>query len=212
MSDKSINLEKSMVYFSPNTLPQQRTTLGDLLKMKVMAKLDDYLGLPLRRPVLSKVSWVVRPVESTTGQRDNCLMADRMRYPKGMEGLGFRDLRRFNVALLGRQLWHLMNYKDTLCYKVLSAKDFPNGDVFHPKSMDKPSFTWQSIAKATRVLHEGFDWNVGNGRSINIWMDNWGFEGLSRAAICLKKSWVHENKASELLNDKKDGRNKKKGY
>ncbi|KAG8489183.1 hypothetical protein CXB51_017231 [Gossypium anomalum] len=88
---------------------------------------------------------------------------DRMCYPKGMEGLGFRDLRCFNVALLGRQVWRLINCKDSLCYKVLSAKYFPNGDVFHPKSMDKPSFTWQSIAKAARVLYEGFSWNVGNG-------------------------------------------------
>ncbi|XP_017604819.1 uncharacterized mitochondrial protein AtMg00310-like [Gossypium arboreum] len=86
----------------------------------------------------------------------NMMSWDMMCYPKGMEGLGFRDLRRFNVAFLGRQVWHLINYKDTLCYKVLSAKYFPKGDVFYPKSMDKPSYTWQSIAKAASVSHEGF--------------------------------------------------------
>ncbi|XP_017621076.1 uncharacterized mitochondrial protein AtMg00310-like [Gossypium arboreum] len=78
-------------------------------------------------------------------------------------GLGFRDLRRFNVALLGRQVWHLMSCRDTLCYRVLRAKYFLDGDVLHSKQVDKPSFTWQSISKAASILYEGFGWTVGRG-------------------------------------------------
>ncbi|KAG4211529.1 hypothetical protein ERO13_A02G109702v2, partial [Gossypium hirsutum] len=103
----------------------------------------------------------------------NILLWDRLCYPKGMGGLGIRDLRLFNVALLGRQVWRLINCRDTLCYKVLSAKYFSNGDVFQPKSMDKPSFAWQSIAKVAKVMYEGFGWTIGNGKSIKIWDDNW---------------------------------------
>lgn len=66
---------------------------------------------------------------------------DRTCFPKGIGGLGFRDLRCFNVALLGRQVWRLMSCKDTLCYKVMSANYFPDGDVLQPKCVDKPSFT-----------------------------------------------------------------------
>ncbi|XP_017614083.1 uncharacterized protein LOC108459248 [Gossypium arboreum] len=47
MSGQSINLDKSMVYFSPNTPTSQCMLLGDLLKMKVVDKLDGYLGLPI---------------------------------------------------------------------------------------------------------------------------------------------------------------------
>ncbi|TYG90098.1 hypothetical protein ES288_A12G155000v1 [Gossypium darwinii] len=102
----------------------------------------------------------------------NMLAWDWLCYPKGMGGLGFRDLRQFNMALLGRQVWRLIICKETLYYKVLSAKYFPDGDVFNPRSMDKPSFMWQSIAKAASILHAGFGWNVGNGRNIKIWHDN----------------------------------------
>ncbi|TYG83633.1 hypothetical protein ES288_D01G184400v1, partial [Gossypium darwinii] len=100
---------------------------------------------------------------------------DRLCLPKGMGGLGFRDLRLFNVALLGRQVWRLIQCKDTLCYKVLSAKYFPDGNVLCPKHTYNPSFTWKSIAQAAKLLNEGFGWTVGNGKSIQIWQDNWGF-------------------------------------
>ncbi|TYI50176.1 hypothetical protein E1A91_D12G083400v1, partial [Gossypium mustelinum] len=103
----------------------------------------------------------------------NRMAWDRVCFLKGMGGLGFRDLRRFNVALLGRQVWRLACCKDTLCFKVLRAKYFPESDVFCPKRVDKPSFTWNSIARAACILHEGFGLNVGNGRKINIWQENW---------------------------------------
>lgn len=45
--------------------------------------------------------------------------------------------------------------------------------------MDKPSFVWSSISKATRELAEGFEWQVGMGFHINITKHRWGFEGLS---------------------------------
>ncbi|KAA3473950.1 reverse transcriptase [Gossypium australe] len=95
------------------------------------------------------------------------------------------------------KVWRLINCKDTLCYKVLRAKYFPNGDVFHPRKINKPFFTWQSIAKAASTLSEGFGWNVGNGRSVDIWNDNWGFEGLSGSSIRLGEAWcmrIKENK------------------
>ncbi|KAA3465981.1 reverse transcriptase [Gossypium australe] len=63
--------------------------------------------------------------------------------PKGMGGIGFRDLRLFNLELLGRQ--------------VLSSKYFPNGNIFHPKKVDKPSYAWSSIITTTKALENGFD-------------------------------------------------------
>ncbi|KAA3466831.1 reverse transcriptase [Gossypium australe] len=117
---------------------------------------------------------------------------DQLCHPKGMGGLGFRDFHIFNIALLGRQVWRLLTCKETLCYEVLSAKYFPNGYIFHPKNVDKPSFTWLSISKAAEKLKEGFGWTVGNGRSINIRRDCWG------SRVCLDRlsgwtvGWVAE--------------------
>ncbi|XP_016700008.1 uncharacterized protein [Gossypium hirsutum] len=213
MSGQSINLEKSMVYFSPKTPVPHRATLRDLLKMKVVDKIDGYLVLPI----------LVTKRRSRCAQRDsiddelglvglwgekkgwNMLSWNRLCYPKGMGGLGLREVGLFNIDLFGRQVWRLINCRDTLCYKVLSAKYFLGGDVFHPKNVEKPSFTWFSIAKAANALYEGFGWTVGNGRSIKIWHDNWGFEGISGKSICVDKRLVKEENMCELFNDRKDG-------
>ncbi|KAH1033459.1 hypothetical protein J1N35_045633 [Gossypium stocksii] len=100
-----------------------------------------------------------------------------------MGGLGFRDIHLFNLALLRRQVWRLINNKDTLCYKVLSSNYFPAGNTFNSKKVDRASFTWRSIAAAANALKDGFGWQVGCGDRINIRTDNWGLEGLNGKAI-----------------------------
>ncbi|XP_017604153.1 uncharacterized mitochondrial protein AtMg00310-like [Gossypium arboreum] len=129
---------------------------------------------------------------------------DKMCYPKGMGGMGFRDLQLFNLALLGRQVWRLMTHTDTLCFKVLSPKYFPEGDVFSYKQGDKPSFTWTSIAKAVDALKDGFLWQVGDGNRIDIRKDHWGVDGIRGDSVCrsyfnhnerlVKDLWVSNNK------------------
>lgn len=47
------------------------------------------------------------------------------------KGMGFCDLNLFNIVMLYRKLWHLINYKDTISFKVLSAKYFSKGNVLH---------------------------------------------------------------------------------
>ncbi|MBA0614521.1 hypothetical protein Godav_014812 [Gossypium davidsonii] len=46
---------------------------------------------------------------------------DSLSTHKGMGGLNFTGLRLFNITLLGRQVWQLINNKDTLCYHVLCS-------------------------------------------------------------------------------------------
>ncbi|MBA0557344.1 hypothetical protein Golob_014419 [Gossypium lobatum] len=56
---------------------------------------------------------------------------------KGMGGLSFRGLRLFNIALIGRQVWQLINNKDTLSYHVLCSKYFSNGGELHHHSLGR---------------------------------------------------------------------------
>ncbi|KAG8492715.1 hypothetical protein CXB51_010474 [Gossypium anomalum] len=121
------------------------------------------------------------------------------------EGIGIHDIRLFNITLLGRQVWRLINNKDSICFKVLSSEYFPDGNIFNAKRVEKASFTWSSIAAVAVKLKRGFGWQVGNGDSINIRDDNWGFEELNESTIISSNS-NHELKSVRdllLVNDRK---------
>jgi len=46
--------------------------------------------------------------------------------PKGFGGMGFKDLRLMNQALLARQAWRLVAFHDSLCARALKAKYYPD--------------------------------------------------------------------------------------
>lgn len=123
---------------------------------------------------------------------------DWLCYPKGIGGIGFQDMHLFNLSFLGRQVWRLINFKHTLCFKVLSAKYFLEEDVFRPKHCDKPYFTWSSITKVIDVLKDGFMWQVGDGDTIDIRLYHWGVEGLNGESICQSLLTNDERKVNDL--------------
>ncbi|MBA0876105.1 hypothetical protein Goshw_016968, partial [Gossypium schwendimanii] len=87
------------------------------------------------------------------------------------------------IALLGRQVWKLINNKESLCFKVLSSKYFPDGNIFNAKKVNRASFTWLSIVATVDFLKNGFGWQIGNGDNIKIRGENWGLEGLNRSTL-----------------------------
>jgi hypothetical protein len=54
---------------------------------------------------------------------------DKLTRPKNQGGVGFRDMSKFNQALLVRQAWRLIQYPDSLCAKLLKVRYYPNGDI-----------------------------------------------------------------------------------
>jgi len=98
---------------------------------------------------------------------------DKLCEPKTKGGLGFRDLRAFNLALLAKQGWRLQQGRNSLFYLVYKNKYFPKYDFIHAKKGHHPSFAWRSIWAAQSLISEGVRWQVGNGKSISIWKDKW---------------------------------------
>ena len=62
---------------------------------------------------------------------------------------------------------------NSLVHRVLKARYFQNTDFLRAELGTKPSFTWRSILSAQSVLHSGYRWQVGDGKSIGVWTDRW---------------------------------------
>jgi hypothetical protein len=93
--------------------------------------------------------------------------------PKSYGGLGFRNLRLFNQALLVHQAMHLINYPESLCSHVLKAKYFPQGNLLDMAPAGDASPTWRSIEFGIELLKLGVVRRIGDGESTCIRRDNW---------------------------------------
>ncbi|GMJ10818.1 hypothetical protein like AT4G29090 [Hibiscus trionum] len=92
----------------------------------------------------------------------------------------FRDLHDFNIALLGKQIWRLIQSPESLLALVLRSRYFPSGNILEAKSDRRASFAWRGIWQAMHWLQPGFFWRPGIDSRIRIHRDRWGgSSGLS---------------------------------
>lgn len=123
--------------------------------------------------------------KSGTGQRKGIHWQswESMSMSKGRGGLGFRSLYGFNVALLGKQVWRLVNCPDLLVSRVLKAKYFPKSSMLHATKGSNSSSVWVGIWQVKDMLKDGYRWVVGNGKDIVATKDHWL---RNKAGFCLE--------------------------
>ena len=96
---------------------------------------------------------------------------EKLCAPKAQGGMGFKQLKQFNLALLAKQGWRLQRGRDSLMFKFFKAKYFPTCDSVEASMGNNPFFAWRSIMAAQGVVRKGLRWQVWNGKSIRIWKD-----------------------------------------
>lgn len=62
-------------------------------------------------------------------------------------------MSKFNIAMLAKQGWCVMDRPTSLLSEVLKAKYFPNGDFLSANLGNNPSYVWKSLW-ATRGIIE----------------------------------------------------------
>jgi hypothetical protein len=115
--------------------------------------------------------------------------------PKYFGGLGFRDYRLFNQALLARQAWRLLAFPNSLCARLLKAKYYPNGELTDTAFIQNSSPGWQGVCHGLELLKKGVIWRVQDGSKIRIWRDNWIPRGNLKASKKIGKGrqrWVSD--------------------
>ena len=115
-------------------------------------------------------------------------------------GIGFRNLQLFNIALLARQGWRLLQNPNSLVFRILKAKYFPTQSFLEASVRGNASYLWRSICEAKESLKLGLCWRVGNGAHIKIWKDAW-FLTNSYARVLSSVQVLDEDATVENLID-----------
>ena len=80
---------------------------------------------------------------------------EKLCAPKANGGMGFKDLRSFNLALLAKQGWRLQQGSNSLFYKVFKSKYFPGTDVVNAQKGRNPSYVWCSLLAVQPIINQG---------------------------------------------------------
>lgn len=98
---------------------------------------------------------------------------ERLCEAKDFNGLGFKEIERFNDAFLTKQFWWMIHNPESLCYRVFKARFFPNRSIVEAKDSITGSYVQKSILSTRDVIWKGMVWRIGNGQSVRIKDDKW---------------------------------------
>ena len=98
---------------------------------------------------------------------------DKLCEAKEVGGMGFKEIEKFNDALLAKQVWRLINNPDSLCHKVFKARFFPDCSILEARDSTCGSYAWKSIISARDIIRKGMVWRIGIGNSVRIKQDRW---------------------------------------
>ena len=88
-------------------------------------------------------------------------------------GLGFRDLEKFNQALVAKSVWRLIRRPGSLIERVLQESYYPSGDILGAACPSYGSNLWRGLVWGKEVIIKGSRWRVGDGESVFVATDKW---------------------------------------
>ncbi|CAB4299175.1 unnamed protein product [Prunus armeniaca] len=97
----------------------------------------------------------------------------RLSMLKEAGGMGFRDLRCFNLAMLAKIGWQIIKHLDSLLATTYRDKYFRSSDFMSPGGGRGTSWGWKGILQGRKILEAGMRWRIGNGHQVRTCIDKW---------------------------------------
>lgn len=112
--------------------------------------------------------------DSTDGEKKICWISwDVLTLPKGMRGLGFRDIQTFNQALLAKIGWRLLTKPDSLLARILLGKYCHKTSFLKVQAASNISHVWRGILAGRDLLITHLAKAIGDGETTSVWLDSW---------------------------------------
>lgn len=112
--------------------------------------------------------------DTEVGRRLHLVNWDTLTLPKAQGGLGLRNLNDMNTACLMKLAWNLKPEENKLWGRVLIGKygrgTWANGE---PQCKASDSYIWKALTACWDIIKGEVIWAVGDGNTINFWLDKW---------------------------------------
>ncbi|KAL8106012.1 hypothetical protein AgCh_029715 [Apium graveolens] len=167
-SSQRVNKDKSTIFFSANVIDYNKDIALSSYAMSVYL-----LPLELTKEIEKEMNKFYWDTSSKSRSKIHWMSWDRLTRHKHAGGLGFKNLRDFNLAMLGKQCWRLITNPESLVAKVYRSKYFADTNFLEAKMGGSPGFIWRSIMEARNVVSTGSTWRIGTGNDINILNQPW---------------------------------------
>jgi len=103
---------------------------------------------------------------------------EKLKLRKNEGGLGFKDLKAFNQAMLGKQAWRISQKPHSLLSKLMKGLYHPHCEFWQAGNGSRPSWGWRSVIVGRNSIAPYVIWSISNGQKISIREDKWLKSGL----------------------------------
>ncbi|XP_074346400.1 uncharacterized protein LOC141685182 [Apium graveolens] len=135
---------------------------------------------------------------------------ERLSTNKFNAGMGFKNIRDFNLTMLERQGWRLVQFENSLIGRVFKEIYYPNGNFLSAQLGRNPSYVWRSILEAQTLLKRGARWRIRDGCNIYVLEQHWLIDlrnpFITTQNIALQGEWTIYGKSAYKLLQRTLGR------
>ncbi|GJW43062.1 RNA-directed DNA polymerase, eukaryota, reverse transcriptase zinc-binding domain protein [Tanacetum coccineum] len=121
-------------------------------------------------------------------------------------GLGLKNLRVWNKAMIVKHLWHIVTDKESLWVKWVNTEKLKGKGIWEIEEDKNDSWGWRNLLKQINDVRGFIVSKLRNGEKVSLWFDNWSnigpldqfinyrgmYDGRFRSNLTVKE-WMEEN-------------------